>query len=95
MPYMYTYFGAIMQPHLGKIEYWRQMLDDIDEVVWRPYRFIEPWAEDDNEMVYFFSLRYFLGRVPSVIKQFCFKQMVRQFGRWQGMVHGITHYARV
>ena len=77
---MYTYFGVIMEPHLGKIEYWWHILDDIDEVVWRPYRFIEPWVEDDNEMVYFFSLRYLHGWVPSMIEQFCSKKVVRQFG---------------
>ncbi len=30
---MYTYLGPMMQPHLEKIEYWHQILDDIDGVV--------------------------------------------------------------
>lgn len=92
---MYTYSGPIIQPHLGKTEYWRQILDDMDEVIWRPYRFIEPWVEDDDEMVYFFSPRFLLGWVTYVLERFCFRRVVRQFGRWQGIPQGTAHYARV
>ena len=77
MPFVYNYFGVIMQPHLGKIEYWQHILDYIDEVVWRSYKFTEPWAKDDDEMVYLFCPRYFLGRVPAMIKRFCLRWVVR------------------
>lgn len=68
MSYMNIYSSVIMQPYLGKTEYWRHMLDDIDEAIWRPYMFTKPWVEDDEKMVYFFGLRYLLGRVPGVIE---------------------------
>ena len=81
MSYMNTYSSVTIQPHLGKTEYWQCILDDIDEVVWRPYRFTKPWVEDDDEMVYFFGLRCFLSQVLVVIEKFCFRKVVRQFGQ--------------
>lgn len=95
MSYIYTYSGVIVQPHMGKTENWQQMLDDLDEVVWRPYNFIDAWVEDDDELVYFFCPQFFLGQIPSVIEIFFFRRVVRQFGCWQGMPYRSTHYARV
>ena len=40
---------------MGEKNYWWCMLDDLKEVVWRPFRFIELQVKDDDEMVYFFA----------------------------------------
>lgn len=32
--YMFMYSGMMSQPHLGKLEWWRRALDDLDAVIW-------------------------------------------------------------
>lgn len=47
---MYAYSGTVVQQRLGKVEYWQQVLDDVDAVIWRPYTDCEAWATNHLEM---------------------------------------------
>ena len=69
---MYVYLGVLVQPYLGKDRVLARMTDDMNEVVWRPYRYTEPWDEDEDEMGYFFCPQFLLCQIPSVIERFCF-----------------------
>lgn len=31
-------------------------MDDLDEVVWQPYKFTEAWVKDDDEMFFFWFM---------------------------------------
>lgn len=42
------------QPHLGKLQWWRRALDDLDTVIWRPYIECEPWEDDPEALPYVF-----------------------------------------
>lgn len=53
-PYMFMYSGMMSQPHLGKLEWWRQALDDLDAMIWRPYLECEPWEDDTEALPYVF-----------------------------------------
>lgn len=85
MPYIYMYAMFLTQPKLGKVDYWRRLLDDMDIVVWRLYLDCKPWNTDDIEMPYVCILRFLIGKTPFILERFLALQVQRQFGFTQGM----------
>lgn len=57
--FVMMYNQVTSQPMLEKLEYWRHTLDDMDIVVWRPYRVYEPWTEDAFEVPHLFMRKFF------------------------------------
>lgn len=93
-PIIYRYVGYITQPHLGKIDFWRQQLDDLIAIVWRPYRSLEPW--DDWWLVHrdLFVMHPLIGRSHTIVDWFIVSRVMRQYGRPQGISQEFTAYAR-
>lgn len=60
--FVMMYNQVASQLMLGKLESYRQALDDMDAVVWRPYRLCDPWSEDAFEVPNLFMRRFLLGR---------------------------------
>lgn len=83
-PIIYRYADYIMQPHLGKTDFWQRQLDNLIAIVWRPYRGLEPW--DDWRLVRkdLFDMRPLIGRSQTIVDQFIISQVMRQYGWPQG-----------
>ncbi|GLJ24294.1 hypothetical protein SUGI_0463500 [Cryptomeria japonica] len=47
----------------------RRVLDEVDIVIWRPYRECEQWEDDAVDLPYTFRSRYPIGRMPYVLER--------------------------
>lgn len=83
------------QPHLGKLDFWRQALDDLDIVIWRPYIKCEPWEDDVEALPYVFMTQYFIGHTSYLVERQVPGRVMRQFGWRKGLPRGLGEYARV
>lgn len=82
-------------PHLGKLEFWRRALDDLDTVIWRPYLECEPWEDDVEALPYVFMTFFLIGHKSYTVERQLLGRVMRQFGRRQGVLRGSGEYAWV
>lgn len=71
----------MIQPHLGKLEFWRQALDDLDTVISRAYIECEPWDDDVEALPYVFMTRFLIGHTSYLLERQVPGRVMRQFGR--------------
>lgn len=74
---MFMYSGMMSQPHLGKLEWWRRALDDLDAVIWRAYLECEPWDDDAEALPYVFMARFLIGRISYHVERQVPKRVLR------------------
>lgn len=67
--YVYMYGGMMTQPRLGKLEYWRRALDELDIVIWHPYRGCKQWEDNAEMMPSVFMGWFLIGRTTYVIER--------------------------
>lgn len=79
---------------MGRLEYWHRVIDEIDTVVWRPYRECKEWEDDVVELPYTFKSRYLIGRMTYVLERQLVDRVGRQFDRIQRMPRGSGMYAQ-
>lgn len=77
---------------MGKLEYWRRIVDDIEAVTWRPYLDCDAWDDDDIELGFLSDSMYLIGKSPRVLERFLFRRVYRQYGIVQCMLLGVAHY---
>ncbi|GLJ50602.1 hypothetical protein SUGI_1078020 [Cryptomeria japonica] len=93
--FVHLYDMITSQPRIGRLEHWRQVIDDIDVIIWRPYLGCEEWEDDAVELPYTFRSRYLIGRMPYVLERQLVDRVCKQFGRIQRMPRGSGMYARI
>lgn len=54
--FVYLYTGILTQLKLGKMEYWRWVLDSMETIIWRPYIECDPWLEDARALPLIFRV---------------------------------------
>lgn len=70
------------------------MIDEIDNVVWRPYRDCEEWEDDAVELPYVFQSRYLIGSTPYIIEKHLIERVCSQFERIHRIPWGSRMYAQ-
>lgn len=91
-PYVFRYRGRPTQHMMGKLDYWRWVLDDVETVTWRPYLDCDDWDEDDIELGYLVNLMYLIRKSSKILERFLFPRIYRQYGIVQCMPQGVAHY---
>lgn len=77
---------------MGKLEYWRQIVDDIEAMTWHPYLDCDDLDDDDIELGFLSDLMYLIGKSPRVLERFLFHRVYRQYGIVQCMPQRVAHY---
>lgn len=61
-PYVFRYISRLTQSILGKLEYWRRVIDDIKFVTWHPYLDCKNEDEDDIQLPFLFQSMILTGQ---------------------------------
>lgn len=69
------------QPWIGKLDYWRQVIDDNDNVIWRLYLDCEAEEEDVTNLLFCFRRRYLIGQTSYILDRHLIDRVCTQFRR--------------
>lgn len=97
MPYVYYYVDALQQTRVGVTGWWWHCIDTMMSFIWRSYKDCGQWEGEDDHLSFFQQFRYLIGRIVQsqlIIEMYLSQRVLRQFGEQQGVLIGMTKYAR-